>query len=151
VIELIKEFEAEYGFIDYEGDKFWFQTDLDAPKSRVIAIDINTGNQTEIISEAEETLQGVGLLNNQFVTSYLKDAYTQIKIFNLDGSFIKAVELPGIGSAGGFSGKRHDTETFYSYTSFTTPNNIYRYNMVTGESTLYRQAEVDFNPDDFDQ
>jgi prolyl oligopeptidase len=144
VIELIKEFEAEYGFIDYEGDKFWFQTDLDAPKSRVIAIDINTGNQTEIISEAEETLQGVGLLNNQFVTSYLKDAYTQIKIFNLDGSFIKAVELPGIGSAGGFSGKRHDTETFYSYTSFTTPNNIYRYNMVTGRKYFISSSRSGF-------
>jgi prolyl oligopeptidase len=150
VVELIKEFEAEYGFIDYEGDQFWFQTDLEAPKSRVIAIDIKTGNQTEIIPETEETLQGVGLLNNQFITSYLKDAYTQIKIFNLDGSFVKEVELPGIGSAGGFNGKRYDTETFYSYTSFTTPNNIYRYNMVTGESTLYRQAEVDFNPEDYE-
>jgi prolyl oligopeptidase len=150
VIELIQEFESEYDFIDYEGDQFWFQTDLEAPKSRVIAINIKTGNQTEIIPEAEETLRGVGVLNHQFVASYLKDAYTQIKIFNLDGSFVKEVELPGIGSAGGFNGKREDTETFYSYTSFTTPNNIYRYNMSTGESTLYRQAEVDFNPEDYE-
>ncbi len=150
VVELISEFESEYGFIDYEGTQFWFQTDLEAPKSRVIAIDIETGNRTEVIPEAEETLRGIGLLNNQFVASYLKDAYTQIKIFNLDGSFVKEVELPGIGSAGGFSGKREDTETFYSYTSFTTPNNIYRYNMVTGESTLYRQAEVDFNPEEYE-
>jgi prolyl oligopeptidase len=149
-IELINQFESEYDFIDYEGSKFWFQTDLNAPKSRVIAIDIETKQQTEVIPEAEETLRGIGLLNNQFVASYLKDAYTQIKIFNLDGSFVKQVELPGIGSAGGFSGKREDTETFYSYTSFTTPNNIYRYNMVTGESTLYRQADMDFNPDDFE-
>ena len=150
VIELINQFESEYDFIDYEKNKFWFQTDSNAPKSRVIAIDIETKEQTEIIPEAEETLRGIGLLNNQFVASYLKDAYTQIKIFNLDGSFVKQVELPGIGSASGFSGKREDTETFYSYTSFTTPNNIYRYDMVTGESTLYRQAEVDFNPDDFE-
>ncbi|MGB3535016.1 MAG: prolyl oligopeptidase family serine peptidase [Microcoleaceae cyanobacterium] len=150
VVELINEFKSEYDFIDYEGSKFWFQTDLEAPKSRVIAIDIETKEQTEIIPEAEETLRGIGLLNNQFVASYLKDAYTQIKIFNLDGSFVKEVELPGIGSAGGFSGKREDTETFYSYTSFTTPSNIYRYNMETGESTLYRQAEVDFNSEDFE-
>ncbi len=150
VIELIQEFEAEYSFIDYEGSQFWFQTDLNAPKSRVIAIDINTGNQTEIIPEAEETLQGIGLLNNQFVASYLKDAYTQIKIFDLEGSLIKEVELPGIGSAGGFRGKRYDTETFYSYTSFTTPNTIYRYNMVTGESTFYRQSEVDFHPAEYE-
>ncbi len=150
VVELISEFEAEYSLIDYEGTNFWFQTDLNAPRSRVIAIDIETQNQTEIIPETEDTLRGIGVLNHQFVASYLKDAYTQIKIFNLDGSFVRDVELPGIGSAGGFSGKPHDTETFYSYTSFTTPRTIYHYNMVTGESSLYRQPEVDFNPDDYE-
>ncbi|MEG4247090.1 prolyl oligopeptidase family serine peptidase [Microcoleus sp. Pol10D4] len=162
VVELISEFEAEYSFIDNEGSLFWFQTDLNAPLGRVIAIDTNNpppsslaGDEsqekfTEIIPEAAETLGGIGLLNNQFVASYLKDAYTQIKIFNLDGSFVREVALPGIGSAGGFSGKRHDTETFYAYTSFTAPNTIYRYNMVTDESTIYRQPNVDFNPDDYE-
>ncbi|MDF0554703.1 prolyl oligopeptidase family serine peptidase [Kamptonema sp. UHCC 0994] len=150
VIELISEFDAEYGFIDNEGSLFWFQTDLDAPRRRVIAIDTTTNNSTEVIPQSTETLQGIGILNNQFVTSYLKDAYTQIKIFNLEGSFVREVALPGIGSAGGFGGKRHDTETFYSYTSFTTPNTIYHYDMVTGESTLYRQPKVDFNPDDYE-
>jgi len=162
VVELINEFEAEYSFIDNEGSIFWFQTDLNAPLGRVIAIDTNNpspsslaGDEsqekfTEIIPEAAETLGGIGLLNNQFVASYLKDAYTQIKIFNLDGCFVREVALPGIGSAGGFSGKRHDTETFYAYTSFTAPNTIYRYNMVTDESTIYRQPKVDFNPDDYE-
>lgn len=150
VVELINEFEADYSFVDYEGTKFWFQTDLNAPRSRVIAIDIETHNQTEIIPETEDTLRGIGVLNHQFVASYLKDAYTQVKIFNLDGSFVREVELPGIGSAGGFNGKPDDTETFYSYTSFTTPRTIYHYNMVTGESSLYRQPEVDFNPDNYE-
>lgn len=149
VIELISEFDAEYGLIDNEGPIFWFKTDLDAPRCRVIAIDTNSGDRTEIIPQTTETLQGVGLLNNQFVTSYLKDAYTQVKIFNLDGSFVREVALPGIGSAGGFDGKRHDTETFYAYTSYTTPNTIYYYNMVTGESRIYRQPQVDFNPTDY--
>ncbi|MEZ2239408.1 prolyl oligopeptidase family protein [Microcoleus sp.] len=108
------------------------------------------GGFTEIIPEAAETLGGIGILNNQFVTSYLKDAYTQIKIFNLDGSFVRQIALPGIGSAGGFGGKRHDTETFYAYTSFTTPNTIYSYNMLTDESKIYRQPKVDFNPDDYE-
>ncbi|OCQ99234.1 prolyl endopeptidase [Oscillatoriales cyanobacterium USR001] len=149
VIELISDFDAEYGFIDNEGTIFWFKTDLDAPRSRVIAIDITNNTRTEIIPQSTETLQGIGILNHQFVTSYLKDAYTQIKIFNLDGKFLREVALPGIGSAGGFGGKRHDTETFYSYTSFTTPNTIYRYDMLTGESTLYRQPKVNFNPEDY--
>jgi prolyl oligopeptidase len=149
VIELITEFEAQYGFIDKEGDLFWFQTDLNAPRSRVISLNIRSGEVQELIPEAPETLESIGLLNNQFVADYLKDARSQIKLFNLDGSFIREVELPGIGSAGGFNGKRHDTETFYSFTSFTTPPTIYRYDMVTGESTVYRHPQVDFNPDDY--
>ena len=150
VIELISEFDAEYGFIDNQGTTFWFKTDLGAPRSRVIAIDISTNNRTEIIPQSNETLQGIGILNHQFVTSYLKDAYTQIKIFDLAGKFLREVALPGIGSAGGFGGKPHDTETFYSYTSFTTPSTIYHYNMLTGESTLYRQPKVNFNPEDYE-
>ena len=150
VIELITEFEAEYSFIDYQDTQFWLQTDLNAPKGKVIAFDIHSQTQTEIIPETEDTLQGINVLNNQFVAFYLKDAHTQIKILNLDGSFVREVELPGIGSAGGFRGKRHDTKTFYAYTSFTTPTTIYRYDMVTGESRLYRQPEVDFNPDNYE-
>ncbi len=147
VIELISEFEASYSFIDNDGTTFWFETDLDAPRKRAIAINITDPNNVqEIISQAAETLEGVGLLNNQFVTSYLKDAHTQIKIFDLTGAFVREIELPGLGSAGGFGGKRHDTETFYSFTGFTTPNTIYRYNMVTGESSLFRQPNVDFDP-----
>ncbi len=153
VVELISEFEANYSFIDNDGSVFWFRTDLDAPRGRVIAIDSNNPareNWQEIIPQAAETLEGVGLLNNQFVADYLKDARSSIKIFNLDGSFIREVELPGIGSAGGFGGKRYDTETFYTFTSFTTPGTIYRYNMVSGESTLFRKPNVAFNPDEYE-
>lgn len=153
VVELINTFEAEYSFIDNDGTRFWFRTDLNAPRSRVIAIDITKGDRDhwqELIPEAEETLQGVSVLNNQFITSYLKDARSQIKTFDLDGRLVREIELPGIGSANGFAGKRHDTETFYSFTSFTTPSTIYRYDLQTGQSTLFRQPEVDFNPQDYE-
>ena len=152
VVELISEFEASYGVIDADGDTFWVQTDLDAPRGKVIAIDLPNpakANWREIIPEAAETLESVGLLNNQFVADYLKDARSQIKIFALDGALIREVELPGIGSAGGFGGKRYDTETFYTFTSFTTPATIYRYDMTTGESKLFRQPQVDFNPEEY--
>lgn len=153
VVELISEFEASYSFIDNDGPVFWFQTDLDAPRGRVIAIDTTNPARDqwqEIIPQADETLEGVGLLNNQFVADYLKDAHTQIKIFDLNGSFVREVALPGIGSAGGFGGKRYDTETFYSFTSFTMPATIYRYNIVSGESTVFRQPKVDFNSADYE-
>ncbi|MEM9271850.1 MAG: prolyl oligopeptidase family serine peptidase [Cyanobacteria bacterium P01_F01_bin.143] len=152
VVELISEFEASYSVIDNYGDRFWVKTDLDAPRGRVIEINLEQPEKTnwqEIIPESTETLRGIGLLNNQFVASYLKDARSQIKIFALDGSFIREVELPGIGSAGGFGGKRADTETFYTFTSFTTPSTIYSYDMVTGESKIFRKPEVDFNPGDY--
>ncbi len=150
VVELISEFKAQYSFIDNDGSVFWFETDLDAPRGRVIAIDISNGNQTEIIPERAETLQGVSVLNHQFVASYLKDAHSQIKVFNLDGAWVRDITLPGLGSAGGFDGDRADTETFYSFTSFTTPTTIYRYNMLTGESSVFRQPQVDFNPGDYE-
>ncbi len=153
VVELISEFEANYSLIDNDGSVFWFRTDLDAPRGRVIAIDINNPareNWQEIIAQTAETLEGVGVLNNQFVADYLQDARSSIKIFNLNGSFVREVELPGIGSAGGFGGKRYDTETFYTFTSFTTPPTIYRYDMVSGESTIFRKPTVDFNPDNYE-
>jgi prolyl oligopeptidase len=153
VVELIREFEAEFSLIGNDGSTFWFQTDLDAPRGRVIAIDIeqcDRKNWQEVIPQAPETLKGVSLLNHQFVASYLKDARSQVKVLAINGTPIREVELPGIGSAGGFGGKSTDTETFYSFTSFTTPTTIYHYDLVTGKSTLFRQPKVDFNPDNYE-
>ena len=153
VVELINQFEADYSFIDNDDSVFYFRTDLNAPRGRVIAIDTKNPapeNWQEIIPQSAETLESVGILNNQFVADYLKDAHSQIKIFDLKGAFIREVELPGLGSAGGFGGKRYDTETFYSFTSFTIPGTIYRYDMVTGKSEVFRQPVVDFNPDDYE-
>lgn len=153
IIELINQFAADYSFIDNDDHIFYFRTDLNAPKGRVIAIDTKkptSENCQEIIPQAVETLKSVGILNNQFVADYLQDAHSQIKIFDLKGNFIREVELPGIGSASGFGGKRHDTETFYSFTSFTTPGTIYRYDMKTGKSEIFRQPKVDFNADEYE-
>ncbi|MEL7512128.1 MAG: prolyl oligopeptidase family serine peptidase, partial [Cyanobacteria bacterium J06554_3] len=153
VVELISDFEAQYSLIDSEGTVFWFRTDLNAPKGRVIAIDIDSpdkANWQTLIAESEETLESVGILNNQFVADYLKDAYTQIKIFDLTGTPVRDVELPGIGSAGGFNGKRTDTETFYSFTSYTVPSRIYRYDLLTGKSTLFREPTIPFAPEAYE-
>jgi prolyl oligopeptidase len=153
IIELINQFTADYSFIDNDDHIFYFRTDLNAPKGRVIAIDTKkptSENCQEIIPQAVETLESVGILNNQFVADYLQDAHSQIKIFDLKGNFIREVELPGIGSASGFGGKRHDPETFYSFTSFTTPGTIYRYDMKTGKSKIFRQPKVDFNADEYE-
>ena len=149
-VELIDNFECEYSFIGNEGTTFFFQTDLDAPRKRIVAIDIRKPREIrEIIPQSRETLVGVDIVANMFVATYLKDAKTQVKMYSLDGTFVREVEFPGIGSASGFGGKRTDTETFYSFSSFATPPTIFRYDMLTGKSTKLRQAQVKFNPDDY--
>ncbi|MEB3217073.1 MAG: prolyl oligopeptidase family serine peptidase [Nostocales cyanobacterium 94392] len=152
VIELINKFESSYSFIDNDENIFYFQTDLNASRGKVIAIDTKkpeSKNWQEIIPEATETLGSVGTINHQFVAEYLKDARSQIKIFEINGNFVREIELPGIGSVGGFNGKSSDTETFYLFTSFTAPGTIYRYDMITGESTIFREPKVDFNADNY--
>ncbi|MGF1481793.1 MAG: prolyl oligopeptidase family protein [Cyanophyceae cyanobacterium] len=152
VVELISTFEANYSFINNDGSRFWFRTDLAAPRGRVIAIDCHRPHQEwpEIVPQADETLEGVSVLNNQFVADYLQDAYSSIKVFELDGTLAREVVLPGIGTARGFNGKRNHTETFYAFTSFTTPSTIYHYDMASGESRIFRQPPVDFNPDEYE-
>lgn len=150
-IDLIDHFDNEYSFIGNDGPVFYFQTDLEAPRKRVIAIDTRKPHLLkELIPEAKETLVGVNILANQFVATYLKDAKTQVKLFSLDGRFVREVEFPGIGSAAGFGGRREDTETFYSFSSFNTPTNLFRYDLLTGKSELFRQAKVKFSPDDYE-
>lgn len=153
VVELLNDFDAAYHFIGNDGPVFWFRTDLSAPRGRVIAVDITKParvNWKETIPEALEKLSNVSLVKNQFLVSYLKDARSAVKVFRFDGTFVRDVDLPGIGTAAGFGGKRTDIETFYSFTSFTTPGAVYRYDLTKGQSTLIRQPKVDFNPADFE-
>ena len=153
VVPLLTDFDAAYDFIDNDGPVFWFRTDLNAPRGRVIAIDITQparANWKELIPQSTETIVAANVLNHQFIVSYLKDARSQVKVFALDGRLVREVALPGLGSAGGFSGKRADTETFYSFTSYTVPGVIYRYDAPTGASTVFRQPQVDFDPAAFE-
>lgn len=153
VVKLLDEFDAGYGFIDNDGPVFWIKTDLQAPRGKVIAIDTRQPerkNWKTIVPEAKETLEGVNIFGDQVFAMYLKDAHSQTRIYDLNGKHLRDVELPGLGTVAGFGGKRTDTETFYSYTSFTTPATIYRYDIKTGKSELYRQPTVDFNPNDYE-
>ncbi|MFP6763929.1 MAG: prolyl oligopeptidase family serine peptidase, partial [Planctomycetaceae bacterium] len=151
--DLITTFDNEYTLIGNDGPVFFFKTDLEAPRRRLIAIDIRRPEAKywkEMIPQRDETLRGIGLVGNTFIASYLKDAKTQVNIHSMQGEFIREVKFPGIGSASGFGGRRGDTDTFYSFSSFATPPSIYRYDILTGKSSLFRQAEVKFNPEDYE-
>ncbi|MEW4487037.1 prolyl oligopeptidase family serine peptidase [Thalassoglobus sp. JC818] len=162
-VPLIRNFENEYSFIGNDGTTFYFKTDLDAPLGRVIAIDINDASRQiegggeepevkvrEVIPQQAEAIRDVTLVANLFVVESLKDAKTQVDIYRKSGDRLRSVEFPAIGSAFGFGGKSSDTETYYSFSSFTFPPTIFKYDMITGESEQIRQAEVDFNADDFE-
>ena len=149
VVELISGFEFEYDFIGNDGPTFWFNTDDSAPLRRVVAIDIREPARDswhEVIAEAKDVLQGVGLVGDRFLALYLKDAATRVRVHQLDGIHVRDVDLPAIGSAGGFGGKRSDTETFYYFSNYTTPGSIYRYDISSGSSTIFRKPKVAFDP-----
>ncbi|MES2130435.1 MAG: prolyl oligopeptidase family serine peptidase [Pseudomonadota bacterium] len=149
VVALVDKFEAQYNFIDNDGPVFYFSTDKNAPRSRVIAIDTRKADEANwktIVPEAVQTLVGSSIVNNQLVTEYLADAHSMVKVFDMKGKAVREISLPGIGTVSGFGGKRHDSETFYSFAGFTSPTTIYRYDLKAGSSTVFRQPKVDFDP-----
>jgi len=148
-VELVPNHDNKFNFLGNDGGVFYFQTDFNAPKYQVIAVDTKSPEKKDwktIIAEAKETLDSVDLVGDQFICSYLQDARTVVKVFDMKGAPIREVQLPGIGTASGFGGKRTDTETFYTFLSFTTPPTAYRYDIATGKSTLLRQPKVKFDP-----
>jgi prolyl oligopeptidase len=152
IVALIDNFDSRCNVLDSVGHVFYVQTDLDAPRGRVVAIDLNEPareNWEEVVPQAKEKLESAHLVGGQLITTYLKDARSQVKVYSLQGKFVREVELPGICTAGGFGGKRTDVETFYTVTSFATPPSIYRLDLNTGTSTLFRRSEVKFNPEDY--
>jgi prolyl oligopeptidase len=159
VVELLNQFDAAYEFINNVGPIFFFRTDLGAPRGRVMAIDIERPEQehwVEVIGQAaSDALERVSLMHGQFLCAYLHDAHSLVKIFATEGKaapakFVRDLALPALGSAGGFGGKIDDTETFYSFTSFTVPGSVYRLDLKTGESTVYREPHVEFHPQDYE-
>lgn len=153
VTPLLIDFDAAYDFIENDGDVFYFRTDLNAPRGRVIAIDIKKPQKSEwreIIPEAKETMTGVSVIANRLIVTYLKDAYSNVKVYSMDGKFLYELQLPGIGSVSGFTGRRNDSETFYMFSSFTTPGEIYRLDVATGKSVLFRKPAVKFDSSQYE-
>jgi prolyl oligopeptidase len=144
--------DAAYSVIGNDGSMFWVYTTLDAPNGKVIRFDVDAPAREHwvtVIPEATSTLESVSLVHRMLIASYLKDARSQVELYREDGTHVGALALPGIGSAGGFGGRREDAETFYTFTNFTTPGTIYRLGLETLLSTPYRQPKLLFDPQDY--
>jgi prolyl oligopeptidase len=153
MVGLLTQNDAQYSFLGNAGPVFWFLTDKDAPMKRVVAVDIrkpDPENWRTLIPESADKLNSVSVVGNRFFASYLKDARSQVLMFDLKGKSLGEVDLPGIGSVSGFGGKRRDKETFYSFSTFTAPPTLYRYDIATGKSSVYRAAKVAYNPSDYE-
>jgi prolyl oligopeptidase len=149
---IIDNFDNEYGVIHTEGDKLYIQTNYGAPNNRIMVMDINSPNidsWTELIAETEMPLNaGTGC--GKIFCSYLKDATTQVKQYSLSGEMEREIELPGVGSAGGFGAKWEDEYLYYSFTNYIQPGSIYIYHPESGESELYRRPDISFDPSQFE-
>jgi prolyl oligopeptidase len=152
VVPLIEHFDHEYSFIGNDGPLFYFRTSFNAPRKRIIAIDIRnpkSESYREILAEQPEVMDNVSIIGNQFLVETLKDAKTEVNLYGMDGRHVRKLELPGIGTASGFSGKRSDTETFYAFSSFNTPASIFKYDLLTGASQLWKAPTTLVKPDDY--
>ena len=144
--------ENDYSFVGNDGPILYFRTDLNAQKGRLIAIDLRNPareNWKEIVPESEATLRSAGYVGHRLVADYLRDAHSEIRLFDTGGKLVRTVELDGIGSAGGFNGRSDDNETFYNFASFATPPSVYRYDIATGEKQLLFRAKVAMKPEDY--
>ncbi|GAA4033584.1 prolyl oligopeptidase family serine peptidase [Sphingomonas rosea] len=148
---LIPGFTHDYSYIGNRGSTYYFQTNDGAPRLKVVAIDVNAArpNKTTIVAEQPETLSGSSLVGGKLILSYLKDAATAVRVHSLAGALERSIELPGIGTAAGFSGDLDDSETFFAFTSFNRPTTIYRYDVRSNASTAWFEPKLLFNPDDF--
>lgn len=148
IVKLIDKPDADYDVIDNIGDKLLVLTNLNTPNKRLVLIDLKNpskDNWQTLVSETKDVIQGVSHVGNKLIVRYLKDANSKVKVYTEGGEFLNEIELPGLGTVSGFSGKKEDTETFYTFTSFTYPPTIYRYNIDNNKSVLFRKSELKFD------
>jgi len=146
------ELTYEHNIIDDVNGSLLMYTNNGAPKYRFVSVDVNNPskeNWKNVIAEKENVLSSVKLAGGKLVATYMKDAYSKIEILNMNGNFDYEFELPGIGTAGDFSGKKDENTAFYSFESFTSPEIAYKYNFDTKKSEVFYQPKINFNPDDF--
>ena len=153
VVKMIDNFDDNYSVVDHKNGKFYVYTNNEAPKYKLLSIDVDEyhfDHWKDVIPEAsDEVLVGVSMVGDKIIANYQKDARSEILVFSGKGLFMHKVKLPGIGSVSGFSGEKEDTVTFYTFSSYTYPNVIYKYNINKNRSELYYKTKVDFNFDDY--
>lgn len=152
ITPIIEGFEQDVYLVTSDDDSFYFMTNLNAPNKRLVKAAIESPqaeNWTDVIAETEHVLN-ISKGGGYFFAQYMVDAISMVKQLNYDGSLVREITLPGIGTASGFGGKKEDSVLYYTFTNYITPPTIYAYNPENGESEVYFQPEIDINPNDFE-
>ena len=150
---IFKGFDDNATVINNNGEKLIVQTDADAPNQKIVLIDPADPAKekwTTLIPEKEGLLETSGTGGGKIFVTYLKDVTTRAYQFSMDGKMDREIQLPSLGSAGGFGGNFDDQFSFYTFTSFTYPPTIYKYDIASGKSDVFRKSDVKFNPEDYE-
>ena len=153
VHELLDDFDANYEFLGNDGSTFFIKTNMDTPRGRILAIDLEhpeRENWRTLVPEAKDPLLNATILDHNFVLTYMHDVVNVVKIFDFAGEHVTDLNLPGLGSVNGLRGRSDDTETYYSFTSYLNPSEIYHYDIDTHESRLFKAPEVNFDFENYE-
>lgn len=142
--------DFRYNFIDNEGDAFLIETNADAPNGKVMRYDLATKKMTVVLPEKPEPLTDAGTAGGKLFATYSKDVTSRVEVYSLGGKLENDIKLPAVGTVGGFGGERDDKFVFFTFTSFTFPPTIYRYDIASRKSSVFREPEVDFKPTDYE-
>ncbi len=151
-VMLIEGFDFDYTLAGSIGSELYFRSNNAAPRGRLIAIDLSRpepADWREVIPQAEDVLSQVSLVGGRIIAQYMQDAWSLVRIYDTQGTMLSSIDLPGIGSASGFSGKVNDAETFFQYESFDTPPTINRFDAVTGKVEVFKKSVMDFDSDEY--
>ncbi|HET54396.1 MAG TPA: S9 family peptidase [Ignavibacteria bacterium] len=153
IISIVDTLESEYNFVANIDDKFLIHTNNNAPNYRLILIDLENPsreNWKDIIPGTQDVLSSVSFVGEKLIATYMKDANNVVKVYSQEGEYFYDIGLPSVGTVYGFGGKQTDKEVFYTFTSFTYPPTIYRYNVETNESQLFRKSDIKFDMENFE-
>ena len=151
--QLTFDYSSRTGIVDVDGDNLLLITNDGAPNNKLVSADINhpeKANWKTLIAEKPEYLEGITSAGKSIFATYLKDVASKVEQYDYTGKLIRKIDLPDIGSANGFGGEKDSKDVFYSFTSFLYPPTIYRYDIASGKSEVFRTADVKFNKSDFE-
>lgn len=152
LITILDDTDSDTYPIENEGSKLYLVTDREAPNKKIVVVDASNptpDNWEDLIPETENVLTA-GTGGSYFFAEYMVDAISKVLQYDYDGKLIREVKLPGVGSAGGFGGKKEDKEFYFSFTNYNTPGSLYKYDVETGDYEQYWKPQIDFNPDDYE-